>query len=194
MSGATYLALLGLVGLLRLGELLVSRRRIARLPAGTPAADSGSMWGSMVALHTGLLLLPALEVLGRDASAPRGVALLALCFLSGAFTLRYACIVTLGPAWNARGLVPSDLEVVTRGPYRLCRHPNYLAVLIEFVALPAAGGAWISLVLLNAIHVPLLLRRIRGEEELLGRVPGYREALDGLPRLLPLGRRRPRES
>jgi methyltransferase len=139
----------------------------------------------MVAIHVLWLALPSVEVLLRGAVAPAWVWWPALGLLVLGQALRQWTLATLGRAWNARAVVPLDLRVVTAGPYRFVRHPNYLAVLFELVALPLAGGAWVSLVLLNLAHAPVLARRIRGEERLLAEVPGYREAMAGRGRLLP---------
>jgi methyltransferase len=77
------------------------------------------------------------------------------------------------------------MEGVTGGPYRWVRHPNYLAVILEFAALPVAVGAYPEAVLLSMANAAVLVPRIRAEEALLEGVPGYREAFAGIPRLLP---------
>jgi methyltransferase len=74
---------------------------------------------------------------------------------------------------------------VTSGPYRFLRHPNYLALLLEFVALPMAGGAWLSAIGLSALNGAALAVRIRAEEAQLERSPAYREAFRGKARLVP---------
>ena len=103
----------------------------------------------------------------------------------GATALRWWSIRSLGAAWNVRAIVPSNLRPVTVGPYRLVRHPNYLAVALEFLALPMAGGAWLSALVLSALNGVVLWDRIRQEEELLGRVSGYEKAFGRRARLIP---------
>ena len=82
-------------------------------------------------------------------------------------------------------MVPDDLRPVSSGPYRFVRHPNYLAVSLEFLALPLAGGAVWSALVLSMVNAGLLFDRIRSEERLLARVPGYEEAFKGRARLIP---------
>lgn len=193
-----YFVLLGLVALQRLGELLWSRRNLrrqarARAAAGlppAPRAGGGTAWAVMVALHVALLVAPAAEVHFRGAVVPPWVAVPAVAVWALAQVLRLWTLSVLGSSWNARGVVDEGLRLVTAGPYRWIRHPNYLAVVLEFLALPAAAGAWLSWGMLNLLHAPVLARRIRQEEALLARVPGWREAMAGKGRLLPrLGRR-----
>ena len=81
--------------------------------------------------------------------------------------------------------MPSDLTPVTSGPYRYVRHPNYLAVALEFLALPMAGGAWLSALALSALNAMVLWDRIRDEERLLAAVGGYEEAFRGRARFIP---------
>jgi methyltransferase len=182
---APFAALLGAVALQRLAELAHSRRNLARTGSGATAANDARHFGAMVAVHSGLIALPAVEVSMRGQGAPVGLFAVALAVYLTAQGVRYWAISSLGRAWNARAVVDPALGVVTGGPYRWIRHPNYLAILLEFLAVPAAGGAWISMVLLNALHLPLLARRIQREEALLGRVPGYAEAMAGKGRFLP---------
>jgi len=108
-----------------------------------------------------------------------------LGLLAAATGLRWWSIQSLGDSWNVRAQVPDDLTPVTSGPYRLLRHPNYLALLIEFVALPMAGDAWLSAIGLSALNGAVLAIRIRAEEAQLERSPAYREAFRRKARLIP---------
>jgi methyltransferase len=179
-----YALFVGLVAAQRLVELAWSRRNVARL-ADPRASETGAAYRAMVIVHTGLVVLPPLEAAARPAPVADGVFWTALGVFLAAQVLRLWTLASLGRAWNARAVVDPGLGVVTAGPYRWIRHPNYLAVLIEFTALPAAGGAWISLLVLHAVHAPVLARRIRGEERELERVPGYADAMRGKGRFLP---------
>jgi methyltransferase len=84
-----------------------------------------------------------------------------------------------------RAVVPSDLRVVDRGPYRFIRHPNYLALGLEFLGLPLIGGAYVSAVGLGVANALLLRRRIHEEDALLMAIPAYRQRMGDKPRFLP---------
>src|SRR5205807_4971259 len=125
----------------------------------------------MIAAHIALFTLPLVEVtrLRRRPRAP----LAWVGLLGAAAALRWWSIRSLGQSWNVRALVPRDLRPVTGGPYRFVRHPNYLAVALEFLALPLAGGATWCAVGLSLLNAAVLGDRIRAEERLLAAVPGY---------------------
>jgi methyltransferase len=139
----------------------------------------------MIAVHAGLLVLPPAESVLLGARAPEAVLWPAIVVAALAQLLRYWSILSLGRAWNARAVVDPSLGFVERGPYRWIRHPNYLAVILEFSAVPAAFGAWRAWILLNLLHAPILFRRIAREERLLERIPGYAQRMGTKGRFLP---------
>jgi methyltransferase len=166
-SRVTYTALVGVVAVMRLVELAVSRRHIARLK-GRGAVEVGrSHYPWMVVVHTSFLAACVVEVwlLNRPWVPPLGFAMLAL--LVGAAALRCWVIVTLGDRWSTRVLfVPGEAPVVS-GPYRWLRHPNYLAVVVEFVALPMVHTAWLTAVVFSVANGLVLRARIPVEEAAL---------------------------
>ena len=118
---------------------------------------------------------PAIEVNLRGMRLPGAIAWAATCTIVVAQLLRWWTIRTLGPRWNARAVVAPALGAVHGGPYRLLRHPNYLAVNLEFAALPFVGGTLWSGAVIFVANAVLLWRRRRQEENLLSRIPGWRE-------------------
>jgi len=188
---ALYLALLAAVGLGRLVELRLSRRRQRALAArgARPAAEPG--FTLMVALHTGMLVACAVEVLALRRPFTPAVGVPALVVFALANGLRWWVIATLGPHWNVRVVGSLALGVVTSGPYRFVRHPNYVAVFVELVALPLVHGAWLTALVGGALHALVLRRRLALEEPVLAADPAYRAAMSRKPRFVPrLGRAR----
>jgi methyltransferase len=96
--------------------------------------------------------------------------LAALALLMG---LRYWCILSLGVHWNTRILVLPGAAAVRRGPYRLLKHPNYLAVTLEFGLLPLLMRAPATLVVFSLANLFILRRRIRLEEQALRQQTDY---------------------
>ncbi|GAA3101522.1 isoprenylcysteine carboxyl methyltransferase family protein [Streptosporangium carneum] len=165
-----YLLLVMLVGVERLAELVVARRNARWSLARGGVVHGRGHYPWMVALHTGLLAGCLLEaaLAGRPFVPALGWPMLAL--VVAAQGLRWWCVVTLGRQWNTEVIVVPGLPPVTRGPYRLSwlRHPNYVAVALEGVALPLVYGAWITALTFTALNGVLMVVRIRCEEAALG--------------------------
>lgn len=168
---------LALLALSRLCELWISQRNLARLRAsGAPsrAASSAFEYALMVALHVVYLSAPPLELAFAGERGPRWPTGIAVLLIVLAQALRGWSIHALGPRWNARAVVAPSLGVVHDGPYRFMRHPSYLAVLVEFAALPWIAGTFVSGAALFLANALLLGRRIRQEQHLMAEVPGWR--------------------
>ena len=187
-----FTALVLAVGGLRLYELRISRRRQRALRERGVARVPERHFTAMVLLHTGLLVAALLEA-WLVPRAPLGVmSVLALVALVAANALRIWVIATLGPHWNVQIMDSASLGVVADGPFRFIRHPNYLAVFVELLALPLVHGAWVTALAGAAAHVWVLAQRIRAEEAVLLSHDGYRAAMGDKPRFVPAlwGRRR----
>jgi len=190
MSLAVVLVVVGLTALQRLAELVHSRRNLSRLSPTSQAADSSANWSALVLLQVLWLVGCALEPLLGAARPAAPVAWTGLALFLAGEGLRVWCILALGGWWNARARVDPGLRVVSHGPYRWIRHPNYLGVLLELVGLPLLGGAWITLGVLGPLHALVLGQRIRGEDRLLLALPGYAERMAGKGALWPRRARR----
>ena len=170
------------MGAQRLRELAVSAKRERGVEGSQAAARTYPL---MVAIHVGLFTLPVLEAAFLRPRRSRLGTAAAIGVLGAATGLRWWSIQTLGRWWNVKAVVPDDLEPVEIGPYRYIRHPNYLAVILEFVALPMAAGAWRSMLFLSALDGAVLVDRIRAEERLLERSPVYRNGIGRRARFIP---------
>ncbi len=155
-------AVLALVLLQRSGELVLAHANTVRLlERGAVEVDhAGYKW--FVVLHAGWLVALALTV---PAATPPHWPLLALFLLLQAG--RVWVIASLGRRWTTRLIVVPGAALVTSGPYRLFRHPNYLIVLGEVAILPLAFNAPVIAVGFSACNAALLLRRIRLERAAL---------------------------
>ena len=125
-------------------------------------------------------------LMGRRPTLPFAASM-ALLFLL-AKGLKVWAILSLGDLWTMRVIVSRSLRVVTGGPYRFLRHPNYVAVAFELTALPLAGGAFITAAAAGAPFLALLWARVRTEEAALMARPEYAAAMGTKRRFLPGGR------
>lgn len=178
-----YLGLLLLVGGQRLFELRLSRRNLAHAEALGGAAVREPIFPWIVLLHALFLPCVVAEVLLLERPFHPPVGWAALLLVAAAQGLRIWAIATLGPRWNVRLVRIPGAPPITGGPYRWLRHPNYLAVALEFLFLPLIHGAVWSAVAFSAANALLLARRIPAEEALLG--APWRRAFARRPRFLP---------
>lgn len=185
LTTIAFLILLACVGLERVVELLLSRRHQRDLARGGARKHEDPQYRWMIALHAGVLIGAAAEVilLRRPFIAPLAAVALLLFLLATA--LRWWVIRTLGIHWNTEVVNSAPLGVVSGGPFRWIRHPNYLGVFVELIALPLIHTAWITAAFAAAGDVFVLRNRLRIEERLLDAVPAYRTAMSGKPRFLP---------
>lgn len=185
LSVIVYLALLALVGLLRLVELRISRSHQRELVGRgiEKRADPQFRW--MVALHTTVLWGAAIEVIVLRRPFLLGLAIPMAALFLLATALRWWVIRTMGAHWNVEVMASGPLGVVTSGPFRWVRHPNYLAVFVELVTLPLIHTAWITALIAAAGNALVLRHRLRVEEPVLDASPAYRAAMAGKPRFLP---------
>ena len=163
--------IMALVTLQRLGELLVASSNTRHLKALGAVEIGRSHYPVMVALHAWWLAALWLSVGGRDVSWP----LLGLFIVLQA--LRVWVLATLGRRWTTRIIVLPGAPLVTGGPFRFLRHPNYCVVVGEIAVLPLVFGlTWLAL-LFTALNAAMLYVRIRAEAQAL-----YRPEPAGLTR------------
>ncbi len=180
-----FLGLLLAVSLLRLVELRISKRHQKEMAARGAAKIDEPKFRWMVLLHTTVLLAAAVEVvLLRRPFIPWLAAPMFAVFLA-ANAVRWWVIRSLGTHWNVQVVDSARLGVVTSGPFRYVRHPNYAAVFAEMLALPLIHTAWITAVVGAIAHIGVLAQRLSTEERVLFANPAYRAAMSGKPRFLP---------
>jgi len=162
-----YLILVLAVGVERLAELRVARRNAQWSHERGGREYGGGHYPVMVALHTALLAGCLIEVVLAHRGFVPALGWAMLVVVVAAQALRWWCIRTLGPQWNTRILVVPGLPLITGGPYRWLRHPNYVAVIAEGIALPLVHSAWITATVFTAANAMLLTARIRTEDAAL---------------------------
>ena len=159
--------MLGAVYLMMLVELQVAVFNDRALRARGAVEPADDPYRLMRIAYPGAFLLIGLEAL-RHASLSRDIVLLGLLLFGWAKALKFWVIKTLGSRWSFRVMVVPGLPLIASGPYRWVRHPNYIAVIGEIVAIAVALAAPIA----GAIAVLgfgwLLRKRIQVEERALG--------------------------
>ena len=180
-----YLVLLGLIAIERGVELAISRRNAkwALAQGGIEVGREHFPW--MKRLHAAFFVGCALEAVWLERPFVPGLAAAMLALILASQALRYWAIGTLGRYWNVRVIVVPGAPAVATGPYRWLRHPNYLAVVVEGIAIPLLHGAWITALVFTALNAWLLSVRIRCEEAALATHCEYGARLGDRSRFVP---------
>lgn len=162
-----YVVLVLVVGLERIAELVVSLRN-ARWSFERGGIETGKgHYPFMVLLHTGFLAGCLVEAIVADRPFIPALGWTMFAVVLLAQGLRWWCITVLGHQWNTRVIVVPGLSLVATGPYKFFRHPNYVAVVAEGIALPLVHTAWVTAAVFLLLNIPLLAVRIRAEEAAL---------------------------
>ena len=180
-----YLLLIAAIVVERIGELVITQRNLAWARAHGAREHGSVHYPWMVAVHASFLVACPLEAIALDRPFLPLLGVPMLVLLAGAMALRYWAIATLGTRWTTKIVVVPGLPVVTGGPYRFLRHPNYLAVIVEVAALPLVHTAWITALVWSTANAFVLRARIRAEEAALRRESDYDGAMAGRRALVP---------
>lgn len=160
-----------LVALERLVELAVSKRNLRWSKEHGGVEYGHSHYPYMVALHVFLLVGCLVEVWVWQKPLIPALSIAMLVLVVASQALRWWCIATLGKRWNTLVVIVPGMPRVTGGPYRWIRHPNYVAVVIEGIALPMVGFAWVTALIFTLLNIPLLMVRLRVENAALAKLP-----------------------
>jgi methyltransferase len=148
-----------------------------------PTSDRALPW--MLVTHVAFFVLTPLEVvlLDRKFLPWLGIPMIGLFLL--ATLLRWWATSLLKEQWSSKVVVPADLQPVSSGPYRVVRHPNYLAVSLELLAAGLIYSAFLSTIVVGVLNLYAIVKRIHTEEEVLFQVPAYGPAMANKARLIP---------
>ncbi len=180
------------VGAGRLIEMAIGRRHQRFLVAHGARKVADPAFALIVILHVGILMASFLEawLLKRPFIPLLGVSMIMLFVLANA--LRWWVIVTMAEHWNVQVMDSLRLGVVSSGPFRFIRHPNYLALFVELLAIPLIHTAVLTALFGTLVHMWILRSRIAVEESVLMANEDYRAVMGSKPRFIPhLTRTRP---
>ena len=156
-------AIMAFVTAQRVAELGIAKVNTQRLLALGAKEYAPGHYPFIVAVHMSWLALLWWLAPGRPIHWPL-FALFCLLQLGRVWVLQ-----TLGPRWTTRIIVLPGAPLVTSGPFRFVRHPNYLIVIGEIAVLPLVFGLWQVALFFSVLNGAILFVRIRAEERALAR-------------------------
>lgn len=168
-------------------ELLNERGKRVKDLTGT------KQWDWLIMAIYSILLLAAPLAAGLDYrygwSIPTadGIKVFGLIVLAFSFVpLTWSMVVNRFFVATVRIQTSREHQVIDSGPYRLVRHPGYVAVILQFITIPLSLGtlvAWIPALLGAALYV---IRTALEDRTLRAELPGYADYARRTPyRLIP---------
>lgn len=156
-----------IVAVTMLAEARISRAHEHQLRAGGAFEPEGDVYAVMQFAYPAGFLVMAIEAWLRDRTS--ALFLPGVIVFAFAKALKWWAMASLGTRWTFRVLVPPNAELVRHGPYRILRHPNYLAVLGELLGVAMMLGVPWTGALACLGFGSLMWRRIQVEERALSR-------------------------
>jgi methyltransferase len=164
------MTLLVLVALLIFVPMLIEAVRSARNERAQRARGGieprDDVYGAMRMVYPAAFLAMLAEAAIRP---PAGFSwfLSGLAIFAMAKIIKWWAILTLGRSWTFRVIVVPGDRLVTAGPYRYLRHPNYVGVIGELIGAAVMTRALVAGPIAVVAFAFLLYKRIGAEERVL---------------------------
>lgn len=155
-------------------ELFIAKRNEKWMKANGAIEVGQEHYKYIVLLHFLFFISFLIEVSHYDNNiSPIWPAFLALFALTQ--ILRVWCMKSLGRFWNTKILIMPNVAVISSGPYKYIKHPNYLVVALELFIIPLFFQAYITAFTFSLLNTVMMLIRIPSEEKALMKQTNYRQ-------------------
>ncbi|WP_337018780.1 isoprenylcysteine carboxyl methyltransferase family protein [Oceanobacillus massiliensis] len=153
----------------RLIELVIARSNERWMKERGAIEKEADHYKWFIRLHTLFFISILLETwLNNNIDYPLNYTLLAIFILTQ--LVRIWCIYSLGRFWNTKIIILPGEELVSKGPYKFVKHPNYIIVGIELFVIPLLFGAIYTAIIFPLLHIMKLTVHIPAEERALNEV------------------------
>jgi len=150
--------------LLRIGELLLSKRNEKWLLQNGAIEYGSEHYPWMVLLHAGFIVALVIEYVTKPINS-YSLVLIVLYFLLIVF--KAWIILTLGKFWNTKIYRVKNFSLIKKGMYKYIKHPNYLIVVAEIAIIPLAFHLYYTAVVFSLLNLMMLSVRIKEENKAL---------------------------
>ena len=175
MSLYIFITFVFCIALQRLGEMFLSKRHEKAILARGGREHAPGHFLAMKLIHLGWLIAMPLEVYIFNRSFSWYLCIPALILTLLGQALRYMAISTLKDRWTVRIMTIPNAPPVVGGIFRYIRHPNYIGVVLEIMAIPLLHTAYLTALVFSVLNALLLYVRISEEEKALGHENKYGE-------------------
>jgi protein-S-isoprenylcysteine O-methyltransferase Ste14 len=152
------------------------------------ASDKGSSALIVLLFWIEIILPPLLNFLHMGQITSSSIRWLGLLIMLLSLILRFWSMQVLGEYYTRTLRVTDSQTIVSKGPYRVIRHPGYLGTILVWIGFALAVGNWIAILILAFLLFGVYGYRIRSEEAMLMERFGneYQEYRKQTWRLIPL--------
>jgi methyltransferase len=161
-----FLIFLSIIIIQRISELILANRNEKYLKSQGANEYDKNGYKYIVLMHNLFFISFVLEFIFLKRQLNQYWAVLLIIFICTQL-LRYWAIFTLGKRWNTKILVLPDVPPINSGLYKHLKHPNYIAVIIEFAIIPLLFSCYFTAIIFSVLNLIVLKRRVRIEEEAL---------------------------
>lgn len=157
-----------LIVIQRLTELYISKRNEDFLLKNGAVEFGQSHYKFLVILHTLFILSMIAEYnLKSGYFELNTINYLFLVFFAILQGARFWVINSLGKYWNTKIFRIKGSVLVSSGPYKYFKHPNYIIVVCEFFTIPLIFNLYFTAVIFSLLNAVVLFFRIREENKAL---------------------------
>jgi|SRR5436305_4973150 len=145
----------------RISELVIARRNEKWLRAQGAIGYGQKHYPFIVLLHFFFILSMIFEYWQNKT----GLDILFLILFIILLIAKIWTIASLGKYWNTKILRIPEMPPINKGPYKFLRHPNYIIVVCEFIAVPMVFHLYWTAIVFSVMNGVILRIRIKTEEE-----------------------------
>lgn len=160
----TFILFISFVILLRIGELLLSKKNEKWLLQNGAVEYGKNHYPFIVTLHV-LFIISLIFEYSMQQTVSYSLFLLVFYFLLLVF--KTWVIVSLGKFWNTKIYHIPNIPLIKKGPYKYFKHPNYMVVIAEIAVIPLAFHLYYTAITFTLLNMIMLSVRIKEENKAL---------------------------
>lgn len=160
----TFILFISFVILLRIGELLLSKKNEKWLLQNGAVEYGKNHYPFIVTLHV-LFIISLIFEYSMQQTVSYSLFLLVFYFLLLIF--KTWVIVSLGKFWNTKIYHIPNIPLIKKGPYKYFKHPNYMVVIAEIAVITLAFHLYYTAITFTLLNMIMLSVRIKEENKAL---------------------------
>ena len=159
-----FILFISFVILLRIGELLLSKRNEKWLLENNAIEFGSKHYPFIVGLHVLFFISLIVEYYTKQTTAFNLFYLLFYFLLIG---FKAWIILSLGRYWNTKIFHIRNAPLIKNGPYKYFKHPNYMIVIAEIIVIPLVFQLYITAIIFTILNLMMLYIRVKEENKAL---------------------------